>query len=59
MQATDFVVARHDLKQCRVIESRLLDADTLPAKALLVKVDRFAVTANNIAYAMLGEQLKF
>jgi hypothetical protein len=48
MQATDFVVARHDLKQCRVIESRLPDADALPAEALLVKVDRFAFTANNI-----------
>ena len=59
MQATDFVVARHDLKQCRVIESRLPDADALPAEALLVKVDRFAFTANNITYAMLGDQLKY
>ena len=59
MQATDFVVARHDLKQCRVIESRPPDADALPADSLLVKVDRFAFTANNITYAMLGDQLKY
>ena len=59
MQATDFVVARHDLKQWRVIETLLPDADRLPAEALLVKVDRFAFTANNITYAMLGDALKY
>lgn len=59
MQATDFVVARNDLKQCRVVETHLADPDELPAEALLVKVDRFAFTANNITYAMLGEELKY
>ena len=58
MQSTDFVVAKNDLKQCRVIETRLPDADELPTEALLVKVDRFAFTANNITYAMLGDQMK-
>jgi Protein of unknown function (DUF2855) len=59
MQATDFVVAKNDLKQCRVIETRLPDADQLPAGALLVKVNRFAFTANNITYALLGDELKY
>lgn len=59
MRTTDFVVARHDLRQCRVIETRLPDADALPADALLVRVDRFAFTANNITYAMLGDQMKY
>jgi Protein of unknown function (DUF2855) len=59
MQATDFVVTKDDLEQCRVIERRLPDADALPGEALLVKIDRFAFTANNITYAMLGEQMKY
>src|SRR5258707_2836466 len=59
MQATDFVVARNDLQQCKVIETRLPAAAALPDEALLVKVTRFALTANNITYAVLGEQLKY
>ena len=27
--------------------------------ALLIKIDRFAFTANNITYAVLGDQLKY
>jgi hypothetical protein len=57
MQVTDFVVAKDDFQQCKVIATRLPDA--LPSEALLVKVDRFAFTANNITYATLGEQLKY
>jgi Protein of unknown function (DUF2855) len=57
MQATDFVVAKHDLQQCRLIETALPDA--LPSDALLVKVDRFAFTANNITYATLGDEMKY
>ena len=56
MQSTDFVVARNDLQQCKVIETQLPDAAALPDEALLVKVTRFAFTANNITYAVLGDQ---
>ena len=59
MQSTDFIVARNDLQQSRLIESRLPDAATLPADTLLVKVDRFAFTANNITYATLGDVMKY
>lgn len=59
MRSTDFVVARHDLTQCKTIETELPDVDALPPEALLVKVDRFAFTANNITYALLGDQLKY
>ena len=54
--STDFVVARNDLQQCKVIETQLPDAAALPDDALLVKVTRFAFTANNITYAVLGDQ---
>ena len=59
MTSTDFVVARNDLQQCKVIDTQLPDAADLPDEALLVKVTRFAFTANNITYAMLGDQLKY
>jgi hypothetical protein len=59
MPSTDFVVARNDLQQCKVIETGLPDAAALPEDALLVRVTRFAFTANNITYAVLGDQLKY
>src|SRR5882757_8178893 len=59
MQSTDFIVARKDLQQCKSIETQLPDAAALPDEALLVKVTRFAFTANNITYAVLGDQLKY
>jgi hypothetical protein len=59
MKSIDFVVARHDLQQCKIIEMQLPDATSLPDDALLVKVERFALTANNITYAVLGDELKY
>jgi len=59
MTSTDFVVARNDLEQCKLIETTLPDAAHLPADALLVKVERFAFTANNITYAVMGDALKY
>jgi hypothetical protein len=59
MKSTDFIVARHDLQQCKFIESELPDAAALPDEALLVNVTRFAFTANNITYAVTGDQLKY
>lgn len=57
--STQFVVARDDLKTCKLVETRLPGVTELPEDGLLVKVDRFAFTANNITYAMLGDQLKY
>ena len=59
MTSTDFVVARDDLEQCKLIETAIPDAAALPADALLVKVERFAFTANNVTYAVMGEALKY
>src|SRR4051794_8395607 len=59
MQSTVFIVARNDLQQCKSIETQLPDAAALPDDALLVKVTRFAFTANNVTYAVLGDQLKY
>jgi hypothetical protein len=59
MKSIDFIVDRNDPDHCKTIETPLPDADALPPDALLVKVDRFAFTANNITYALLGDQLKY
>jgi hypothetical protein len=59
MQSTDFVVARNDLQRCKLIETQLPEVAALPDEALLVKVTRFALTANNITYAVLGDHLKY
>jgi len=59
MKSTDFIVARDDLQRCALIETQLPDAAALPDDALLVKIDRFAFTANNITYAVTGDQLKY
>jgi Protein of unknown function (DUF2855) len=57
--STDFIVARDDLARCKLIETLIASTADLPDETLLVKVDRFAFTANNITYAMLGDQLKY
>jgi hypothetical protein len=59
MQSTQFIVARDDFQQCKFIETPLPAAAELPEESLLIKVDRFAFTANNITYAMAGDQLKY
>jgi hypothetical protein len=59
MKSTDFIVARNDFQNCKFIETQLPDAAALPDEALLVKIDRFAFTANNITYAQLGDLLKY
>src|ERR1700687_3582786 len=59
MKSTDFVVARDDLQQCKMIETQLPDAAALPDEALLIKIDRVPFTANNITYAVLVDQLKY
>jgi Protein of unknown function (DUF2855) len=59
MNSTDFIVVRNDLQQCKTIETRLPDPAQLPSDALLIRIDRFAFTANNITYAVLGDTLKY
>jgi hypothetical protein len=49
-----FVVARDDLRRSRFIDEAL---PALGAGDVLLKVDRFAFTANNVAYAEMGERM--
>src|ERR1700735_218171 len=59
MTSTAFIVARDAFQECKFIETNLPEANSLPDEALLIKVDRFAFTANNITYAVAGDLLKY
>jgi hypothetical protein len=56
---TQFNVARTDFQKTALREMSLPRLDELSDDCLLVEVERFAFTANNITYAMLGDQLKY
>jgi len=54
-----FNVGKSDLSHTSWMETPLPSREALPDDGLLVKVDRFAITANNITYAMLGDAMKY
>jgi Protein of unknown function (DUF2855) len=59
MKTIEFIVKRDDLATCEFIDTALPDGHDLPDDGLLLKIDRFAFTANNITYALIGEELKY
>lgn len=54
--AADFMVARHDLRQRKLVIGSTPDIE--PGEILL-KVDKFAFTSNNVTYAVFGEAMKY
>jgi ferredoxin-NADP reductase len=52
----EFQTNKKDLTQSRIVD---VAASTLVDGEVLVKIDRFAFTANNITYAVMGEQLRY
>jgi hypothetical protein len=52
----DFEVDRADVRQCRVVETEPPPLE--PGQALL-RIDAFALTANNITYAVAGDALRY
>lgn len=54
-----FEVRRDALDRVRVVAEPLPSPEALAPGALLLACDRFAFTANNITYAVLGEQLGY
>ncbi|MFZ5615946.1 MAG: DUF2855 family protein [Pseudomonadota bacterium] len=49
-------VCKDDLSRTRVVEA---EAPTLKDGEILVKIDRFALTANNITYGVVGEKIGY
>jgi hypothetical protein len=54
-----FCVAKNDLRRRRWEEGGAADAESLAPGQLLVEVTRFGLTANNITYARLGEEISY
>jgi hypothetical protein len=57
--ATDFLVKRDDLRESRFTAAGAPDGVTLERGGVLLRVDRFAFTANNITYAVMGERMSY
>ena len=53
----DLIVNRKDLSQASVVAASF--PDPLPEGSCLLRVDRFALTANNITYAVFGDMLAY
>lgn len=53
--STDFLVSRKNLHDSKFVETEL----TLKPGKALIKVDRFALTANNITYGAFGEAMMY
>ena len=53
---TDFLVKREDLRECRIEES---PAPVIGDGQVLLRVDAFGLTANNVTYAVMGEVMSY
>jgi hypothetical protein len=55
--ALDFLVDRADLRRTRVAPGRV--PDDLDPGEVLVRIDRFALTANNVTYGAVGDMIGY
>ncbi|HEX5609750.1 MAG TPA: DUF2855 family protein [Solirubrobacterales bacterium] len=53
---SDFLIKRDDLRECRIVESA---PPEIGAGEVLLRVDRFGMTANNVTYAVMGEAMSY
>jgi hypothetical protein len=58
-EALDFLVERADLRRCKFVAAPAAEAIDLQAGQALLRVDRFAFTANNVTYAVAGDMLSY
>lgn len=58
LAGAQFQVQKDDLSKTRIADFTL-HPDGLQADQILVKIDSFALTANNMTYAQLGEQMEY
>jgi hypothetical protein len=59
MAARNFLVRRNDLRECRAEPAAEPDAGELSEGQVLLRVDSFGLSANNLTYAVLGETLRY
>jgi hypothetical protein len=56
---TSFLINRQDFKQSKFITSELPNLEALKEGEVLLKIDFFSFTTNNITYAMVGERIGY
>src|SRR5688572_1087586 len=57
--AIDFQVEKSNLRHTRFVPGRDTPSSKLAAGQILVQIDRFALTANNVTYGAVGDQLGY
>jgi len=57
--ARDFFVAVNDLRACRIDDAPPLASIALAPGQVVMQIDHFGFTANNVTYARLGERLGY
>ena len=57
--ALDFVVKRDDLPTCKFVTAPTAEQITLEAGQILLRIDHFAFTSNNVTYAAFGEAMSY
>jgi hypothetical protein len=58
-QSLDFLVRRDDFTQTRWAEASLRADTALDPGAVLLRVDRFGLTTNNVTYAVVGDAMGY
>jgi hypothetical protein len=56
-KALDFIVRRDDLHSCKLVAAPA--AQELPPGQVLMRIDKFALTSNNVTYAAFGEAMSY
>jgi len=56
---TTFMVSRQDYKQSKFIETPLPTTESLADGEVLLKIDKFSFTSNNVTYAMIGDKFGY
>jgi hypothetical protein len=59
MPGVDFMVARQQLDRCRIVEASVPGPGELAPGQIVLRVDQFAFTANNITYAVFGDAMQY
>lgn len=59
MRNLSFLVKKHAIQQTKVIEQAAIDKAALKEGEVLVQIEQFALTANNITYAVTGNRIGY
>lgn len=57
--ALDFLVSKSDLHQCKSVPAAVTGETALQPGQVLLKVDQFAFTSNNVTYAAFGDAMSY